>query len=327
MSGQRTKPAAAAAFILTVGILVPVQLHVTPPMLLAERFVPGLGWVEIGLLGFWAAWLTGRILDDARSALWRQRLWRMFSLVFFLQLVLGITGVGECLMSGDLHLPVPAVIVGGPIFRGGGYFMPILLAATLILAGPAWCSHLCYIGAWDDIAAKRIRSQPEELPPWRNLARLGLLAAVVGAAVLLRCFDAPGALAVILGGLFGIAGVGVMAFVSRTTGAMAHCSAFCPIGWITTTLGRLNPFRIKIAKGCSACGLCSPTCRFDALSLDHLVKGKVGANCTLCGDCVGACHSQELAYSFPGLSGSQAKTVFRVLVVSLHAAFLGLARL
>ena len=327
MANRGTTSAAVAAFMLTVGILTPVQLILLPPMLLAERFMPGLGWVEIGLLGIWAAWLTSRILDDKQAPRWRQRLWRMFSIVFFLQLLLGIAGFEAFLMSGRLHLPVPAVIIGGPLFRGGGYFMPILLGATLVLAGPAWCSHLCYIGAWDDFAAKAMTSRPQPLPWWRNLARLGILVGVIGAALVLRHLGAPGALAGILAGLFGVAGLGVMVFASRRSGAMAHCSAFCPIGLVTTTLGRLNPFRIRIGRSCVLCGFCSPSCRYDALNAEHIARGRVGANCTLCGDCVGACHSSQMEYAFPGLSTRAAKVVHRVLVVSLHAVFLGLARL
>jgi len=326
MLTRSTSAAAVAAFVLTAGILVPVQLLVDPPMLLAERFVTGLGWGEIGLLGLWAAWLTTRILNDARSALWRQRLWRLFSIVFFLQLILGLAGVEECLMTGRLHVPVPALIVGGPIFRCGDFFMPILLAATLVLVGPAWCSHLCYIGAWDDVAAKAL-VRPRPLSPRRNMVRVAVLAGVITAALALRELGAPTALAAVLALLFGVAGIGVMVLVSRRTGVMAHCAAFCPIGWITTTLGRLNPFRIKVGRGCAVCGLCTPSCRFDALDTDVLAQGRVGANCTLCGDCVAACHMRELDYAFPGLSAPGAKILFRVLAVSLHAAFLGLARL
>jgi polyferredoxin len=327
MSVRQHTPAAAAAFVLTFGLMAPVQLFVDPPVILAERIAPGLGWLEILLLATWAAWLTSRILDDRRSARWRQRLWRLFSAVFFLQLFLGLAGADLFLMTGELHLPVPALIVGGPLFRHGGFFMPILLGVTILLVGPAWCSHLCYIGAWDDVAARSKISQPQELPRWRNVARFGILLGVAAVAVALRFFGAPGLLAGILGGLFGVAGIGVMVFTSRRTGAMAHCSMFCPIGWITTTLGRLNPFRVTIDTSCAMCGLCTPSCRYDALTASHLAAGRVGANCTLCGDCIGACHMRDLEYAFPGLGPQGAKVLFRVLVVSFHAAFMGIGML
>ncbi|HDJ22855.1 MAG TPA: 4Fe-4S binding protein [Candidatus Aminicenantes bacterium] len=61
------------------------------------------------------------------------------------------------LMTGKLHLPVPALILAGPIYRGTLSFMLILFLVTIVLVGPAWCSHLCYVGAWDDIACRRKR--------------------------------------------------------------------------------------------------------------------------------------------------------------------------
>jgi polyferredoxin len=318
--------APVAAFLLAAALLVPVQATVRPPMLLAERFVPGSGWVEVLLLCLYASWLAHRSLDERVSPRVRRITWRVFSAVFFGQLLLGLAGIEECLMSGKLHLPVPAMIVAGPLFRGQGFFMPILLATTVVLVGPAWCSHLCYIGAWDDVAA-RSRRRAGLLPRWRNRLRVGMLAGVVATALALRVLGAAGVVAAILGGAFGIAGVVVMALWSRASGAMAHCAAYCPIGWLATTLGSANPFRIRIDSGCNRCGVCTLACRYDALRPEHIESGRAGPNCTLCGDCITSCGHREIRYDLLGLRPRTARALFLVLVVSLHAAFLGLARL
>ena len=68
---------------------------------------------------------------------------------FFGQLALGIFADPIFLMTGKLHLPIPAVILAGPLYRFEGLFMPILFISTLLLSGPAWCSQLCYFGAFD----------------------------------------------------------------------------------------------------------------------------------------------------------------------------------
>jgi polyferredoxin len=320
------KLAGVVAAALVVLVLVPVQLVTRPPMLLAERFFPGAGWGEILGLALYAAWLCRTMVSGSHTGLWRQRLWRLFSLVFFTQLLLGLMGIDRCLMSGNLHLPVPALIIAGPIYRCGGLFMPVLLAITILLAGPIWCSYLCYIGAWDDIAARhRVAATP--LPRWRNLARLAVLLLVVGTAYLLRELAAPISLVIALPASFGLAGVAIMATLSRRTGAMVHCAAFCPIGWLTTTLGRLNPFRIRIQSDCLQCGLCYPVCRYDALSKEHVISGKAGPNCTLCGDCIDSCPRTQIHYTFPGLSPTRARTAFLVLAVVLHTLFLALGRL
>jgi hypothetical protein len=47
----------------------------------------------------------------------------------------------------------------------------------------------------------------------------------------------------------------------------------------------------------------------------------------LCGDCVGRCRDAQIGYRFPGLQPLQARALFIVMVVGLHASFLGVARL
>ena len=49
--------------------------------------------------------------------------------------------------------------------------------------------------------------------------------------------------------------------------------------------------------------------------------------CTLCGDCFRACHGKFLEYRVFGLRGDRARSVFIVVVVALHATFLGVARI
>lgn len=314
------------AALLTAFILVPVQLVVQPSGLLFERFLPGSGWVEIALLALYAGWLAGKMLAPAGAAVWRRRVWRLFSAVFFAQLALGLLGIERMLMTGNLHLPVPALIVAGPLFRGEGFFMPILFAATVLFVGPAWCSHLCYIGAWDDVAATRKR-RPAELPRWRRKAHVAVLLGVLAVTLVLRWSGLPSTVALVAAAAFGLIGVGVMVLWSARSGAMTHCAAFCPIGVVSTWMGKINPFRIRIADGCTECGACSLPCRYDALGMADIARGRPGPSCTLCGDCLSRCRDGRLGYRFPGLSPAAARTLFIVLVTALHAGFLGVARI
>ena len=54
---------------------------------------------------------------------------------------------------GEMHLPVPALILAGPLYRGEGFFMLFLFLSTVLIVGPAWCSWLCYVGAWDNVSS------------------------------------------------------------------------------------------------------------------------------------------------------------------------------
>ncbi len=312
---------------ITAALLGTVQVVVHPPILLAERFVPHAGWAEIAILSLYAAWLFGKMENRRRTGTWRRRVWGLFSAVFFLQAGLGLVGVDRFLMTGQLHLPVPAMIIAVPLYRGGGLFMPILFLVAVVLVGPAWCSYLCYIGAWDSAFAT-IERKPRALPRWRRWVRFLIFAGVVVTALVLRAASVGPATAAWFGAAFGLVGVGLMVGWSRRAGVMTHCVTWCPMSIVATAVGRLSPFRIRIRKEtCTLCLACTTACRYDALSADDVRQGRPGFSCTLCGDCLASCRDRALVYRFPGLSDEGARRLFLVLVVSLHAVFLGLARL
>lgn len=327
--GREAELPQVAAFLLTAGLLALASAKAKTPVLLADRFLPGSGWLEALLLALYAAWLTGRILDPRQHKLLRPRIWAAFSALFFGQLALGLAGFTDLLMTGRLHLPVPALIAAGPLFRGEGLFMPILFASTVLLVGPAWCSHLCYIGAWDDVSSRQGPKPPRVLPKaWTVGGRLAALALTCGGALGLRALGVPGGTAALLAAGFGLAGVGVMLFASRRLGTMAHCTAFCPIGLVGNLLGRLVPWRMEIRlDACTRCGSCARACRYSALTALEIEAGRPGLSCTLCGDCVGACPHEAMRYRFPGLSPAAARATFLTLVAALHAVFLGVARI
>lgn len=316
----------AGAFLLTVAALALAQAKVSFPILLADCFFPGFGAAQILGMGLYAAWIAGKLRDPARAPLVRARMWLFFSVVFFGQLALGLAGWEQFLMTGDLHLPVPDVILAGPIYRGEGFFMLILFLGTVLLVGPAWCSHLCYIGAWDHQAALRT-NRPHALPFWTFQARLGIFALIMLTALGLRLLGVHWTWAVALAAGFGLVGVGIMAVISRKMGVMAHCTVFCPVGLAAVVLGRLLPWRLRISQDCDACGRCAQACRYGALEREHLVNRKPGLSCTLCGDCIHRCRDNRLSYGFAGLSPTASRHLFILLITVLHAVFLATARI
>ena len=322
---RRRRGPALAAGLLAAVLLSVVQVVVDPPLLLAERFIPGAGWVEIAVLSAYAAWLTAALQRPGAWARLRPRVWLLFSAIFFGQLILGLAGIEECLMSGKLHLPIPAMVAAGPVYRGEGFFMPILFLSTLVLVGPAWCSWLCYIGAWDNVLAQRHKLKKPWSPRRREALRLGFLVLTVGGAWLLSRLGVGVTIAALLAGTFGLAGVGLMLAVSKRQGWMAHCTAFCPLGWLAVRLGRLSPFRLQLKSSCESCAVCRPVCRYGALDIEAWRANKVHISCTLCGDCLETCGAIQL--KFPGLSPVGSRRLLSVLVVALHAATIGVARI
>lgn len=323
----------AALFLLPVVLLALARQMSPLPVLLADRFLPslGLGLLEILALGLYAVFVGGKLLDAKRARRVRPLIWSLFSLVFFLQLGLGLLGMERLLMTGNLHLPVPALILGGPLYRGEGIFMLVLFASSILLLGPGWCSWLCYIGAWDDLSSKRgrLKARPAGRSPGKLLwvGRGATLLATVATALALRAAGVSPLGAGILAGAFGLAGVGIMLFFSTRRGIMVHCTTYCPMGLVGNLLGRLSPWRLRVFESCTNCGACARFCRYGALEPEQVATGKPGLSCTLCGDCLPSCHAKALGYRFPGLSPEFSRKAFLVMAVGLHTLFLGTARM
>ncbi len=328
MSGVQKKqlwlPISVSLFILL--LLIPVQLKVENPMLLLERFVPGGGWFEIVAIAIYGAILAWHMQDPAKVQAWRRYSWLAFSIVFFSQLILGLLGFEKFLMTGKLHLPVPMMILAGPIYRGHLSVMSILFVSTLVLSGPAWCSHLCYFGAIDSISA-RGKTRPT---PIRNKWALKstVLLLVIAGAIVLRWMKVPVLTATLLAIGFGVVGLGVILMLSRKEGRMVHCTAYCPIGTIVNLTRFVNPFRLSIDKdSCTECMACTSKCKYDALNRKDILARKPGISCTLCGDCLSSCHAGSIHYRFPGLSSRSARALYLLITISLHAATMALARI
>ena len=315
------------AFVLTAVVLIIARAKSPISILLADRFLPGSGGVEILLLATYSAFVVEWLFNSKKIDGIRSKIWLFFSIVFFSQVILGLLGFNKFLMTGKLHLPVPAMIVGVPIYRGYGFFMPILLTVTIIFVGPAWCSYLCYIGAWDNSLARKT-AVPKSFSVKYRYIQAFILIFVALIAYLLRVLGVNWVIASILGGLFGIVGVGIMLFISRKLGVLVHCTTYCPIGIITTVLGKLNPFRIRINRDtCTNCMACTLACRYNSLTPENVKNGKAGFFCTLCGDCITACPHTSIEYSFYNKYTLTARKVFFVLIAVFHAVFLGVARI
>ena len=318
----------AAAFVLTAaGLWLCRTMPQNMTLLLADRFLPGSGAVEGWCVAVYAAWLCGLLLDRRKQRKARSYAWAFFSFVFFGQLALGLAGFESFLMTGALHLPVPALIVAGPVFRGSGFFMLILFSVSVLLVGAAWCSHLCYIGAWDDRLSRLHGGRTGRLPAWAPVVRILIAVVVFATAFALRLAGVHMLVAVYLAGAFGLAGVAVMVLVSRKQKMMVHCTAFCPLGVLSNLLGKLSPWRIRFSKKCTQCGACAAVCRYNAITPEALVKGKPAFSCSVCRDCTAVCkHGAAELHCF-GVSSPRVTQIFVVLVTSLHALFLAVARM
>lgn len=320
-----TSIVSAISFILTFVLLSIAANKVKFPIILIDRFLPGTGGVEILILATYSAFISEKILNLGFSKI-RTKIWSLFSLVFFLQFALGLSGFTKFLMTGKLHLPIPALIVGAPIFRGNGFFMIILFSITIILAGSAWCSFFCYIGAWDNLFANKNKPL-KQLKVNPRIIQGIILIFVILIAFTLNKLGVSGAIASIIALIFMFIGIIIMLFISRKLGTMVHCTAYCPIGILSTTFGKINPFRVKINENCTDCMKCTVSCKYHCLTKDDVKKRTPSLGCTLCGDCVDSCPHNALNFYYYNSKKFSAKKVFVVIVSVIHAVFLGVARI
>lgn len=314
-----------SVFILTFVLLGFVQFKMERPLILAERFIRGAGWIEILIISAYGAFVGWKMQDRKNVPGWRTITWTIFSVVFFTQLIIGLSGFEKFLMTGKLHLPIPFMIAAGPVYRGHISIMTILFLSTVILTGPAWCSHLCYFGAFDNLASKG-KTYRDAI---RNKATIKttFLILVIAGAILLRWFNVPLPIAAGAAIIFGITGILIMIFYSGRYKKMIHCTVFCPIGTIVNIIKPINPFRMYIDRSCTLCMHCTSYCKYDALSQADIRKGKPGITCTLCGDCLAGCSHDSIKYRFFRISHTSARNLYLILTITLHASFLALARI
>jgi len=310
-------------FFLTLGLLS-MAAWKKPSLIMMGRFFEGGIHLQVFLASIFGGFVALKLWDLKDHSKWRMRLWLLFSVLFYAQLVLGLIGYQIFLQTGKLHVPVPAMVIGGPIYRGEGFFMPILFLITIMLVGPAWCSHFCYFGAWDGLASSS-KKKPEEKPKWFTTARAISLALVCGAAILFRSIGVPMGAATAAGLLFGGFSLFVIGWFSRRKGLMVNCTALCPLGLLADILGRISPFRIRIESKCVDCMLCFKSCRYGALSKEDVTKRRAGFTCSLCGDCLMTCPTTSIHYSFAGMQGAGVRFVFVLLTSALYSSFFAIA--
>lgn len=317
----------AITVLLTASLLTVVQLVLSPPMLLGERLIPGGGWIQIAVVACFAGFLFVKMADRSRRSYWRRFAWTLFAVLFFVQLILGLTVDSVFLLTGKLHFPVPALILGGAVYRWELAFMPILFLVTLLLSGGAWCSQLCYFGAFDSLAASRPTSGVALAGTRRLAIRHTVLFVFIFVALALRVFSVPPLWVTILAAIAGLAGLSVILLFSRRKRSMIHCTAYCPIGTLVSYGKFLSLFRYRIDPArCTRCMACTTSCRYGALGRESVERGRIGLSCTYCGDCLPRCKHDALEYRFLRCSPRFSEHLYLCVVIVLYACFLAIAR-
>lgn len=301
-----------------------------PQLLIGKLFWGNNGLlIQCFIISTYSYFLFNKMINVTLSQKWRNISWTLFSIIFFLQLFLGIFVSKQFLLTGELHFPIPAIIVAGPIYRGSNFFMPILLLSTVLISGSSWCSYFCYIGPLDMIVSKLKRSKNNSIKVQGSLAkslRPHNLISIIILPLILKAFGLNTNFTIYLVLIYIIA-TSLFIYRSYNSKKMIHCSKFCPIGLLVNFVSKLSPFKISINNSCSKCMKCIKSCKYDALSKQSIQSKSTLFNCTLCGDCVSSCGNNSIEYNVFKLRGKKARTVYIFIIVWIHTIFLAVARI
>ncbi len=301
-----------------------------------------LWMMEGGPFLLWTSIPAAALLLHAAAILWRRRgeknlpvpelaRSRVFSVSVLLLFLLGVTVAPSLLMTGKLHIPVPFMMISGPVYREEGFFMLALFSVSVLMAGSSWCSHLCYFGVWDCLAAASFRRKGHPVPGGKKACdwRWFSLAAAVGIPLLLSVWGVP--LGYALAAAFAVALTAPFAWKrSSENGVREYCSRFCPMGLTASLLGRLSPWRMRVRETCTGCMRCASACRDLAISRGGGAC-RISRRCTLCRDCISRCPhgalSLGMAGPFSSVPSVRADMYFVTLVSVMHVVFLATARI
>lgn len=315
-------------FMATFLALFYLRQSVKMNFLLLERYLPLLGSVQIFLAAWYAAFIGGKLVDPRQSRKTRRVVWLVFGIIFFAQFFLGVAGVDRMLLTGKLHVPIPAFIIFAPIFRDAMSMMPVIVLVATLLAGSSWCSMLCYFGPFDALAAggKAVRPYPAFLRAALQYGRLFILVTGSLAALGLRAWGLSTSGAISIAVVYAVLSLLIMAVFSKKYAGMAHCTTACPLGLLANILGRLSPWRVRVStSSCDNCGACDKICKYSAITPESRARGKTLLRCSLCRDCISICKNKAIFLYFPGLSPQAAWLALVGLTTVLHALFLSVA--
>ena len=314
--------------LVVLSLLTIVQAIPDKPLLLAERFIHNGGWIQVFVITLYSFILSYNMQFRDRRSKWRIYSWMIFTVVFYSQLVLGLCADSLFLLTGKLHVPVPAMILAGPLYRFSSWFMIILFFSTVLIAGPAWCSHLCYFGSLDAVASRRAGAEKRKGQTGViSVVKYSILLIIVIVALVLRIARASAGTATLLAILTGVAALLVISLISLRKGVMFHCTHYCPIGTVVNYIKFISPFRFGFTSNCTKCNACIKSCSYMALNERIVKAGKLGLTCTYCGDCLNYCRHNGLGYHFAGLSPEVSEKLWIIITVSLHSLFLAVARI
>jgi ferredoxin-type protein NapH len=198
------------------------------------------------------------------------------------------------------------LLIGGWFYPLIGYFIPLCMIFGIGMAsvkGRKWCDWFCPRGSFADTYMKAI-SPEKVIPDWlrSRSVRIGILLFLMTMLTIqmIRLWPDPYAI-----GKFFIVLLTITTGIGIVLAAIWHQRGWCyicPIGTISSWVGK-NRYPLGMdSEGCITCKACSKLCPMQLAP--HEMKEKVEmsfkGDCLKCGLCVATCPKDALAFPTSG---------------------------
>ena len=202
----------------------------------------------------------------------------------------------------------------------------VLIVASTMVLGRAYCSVMCPLGILQDIiyriktSGKITKKFSNSRTAPHNWLRYSILAAFIAAialgagsiAYLIEPYSIFGRMMSSLlhpgwvVGTISLATLCVIVFMVCKYGRL-WCNTVCPVGAILSLLSRKTLLKPQIDSGrCVSCGLCGRACRASCIDTgNHSVDT---SRCVLCFDCIDVCTHGAVTYGWKKMSDESSRS-------------------
>ena len=201
-----------------------------------------------------------------------------------------------------------------------GFFFWMLVFASALLLGRAFCGWFCWFGGYQDLVAWGIGDRFKIKMPRRLLLYLGVIPFVSLGLKVYYTWIVNWLEGIPPSFTFNLANVqpwggqqtGVSILITLVLygpvlmyvfGRRAWCRHLCPIGALLRVFSKVRPAKVRLMNdGCIGCGTCNRVCDMEIDVLGELKDhGEVrSTNCIVCFKCTDECSKGAIAYTFRG---------------------------
>jgi polyferredoxin len=199
-----------------------------------------------------------------------------------------------------------------------GFIFWMLVFASALLLGRAFCGWFCWFGGYQELVAWGIGDRFKIRMPRRVVLYLGVIPFVsLGLKVYYTWIvnwleGIPASFSINLANVepWGGQQTGLSILITLVLygpvlmyvfGRRAWCRHLCPIGALLRVFGKVRPARVRlVSDGCIGCGTCNRVCDMEIDVLGELkTYGEVrSTNCIVCFKCTDECSKEAIAYTF-----------------------------